>query len=93
MAEILTKDSPPVVYEEFECARCGQKSDIGFLSFHDLDGMDYIYEDSPSGWKDCPPDRKEYVYVCYNCDWELMNDHGWDYDETDELEREEQNQW
>ena len=85
----LTKDSAPVVYEEIECFRCGIKSDIGFLHIHDREGMDYLYTDSPNGFADLPEWQREYVYVCYDCDWKLMNGYPMEYDELEAEEDEE----
>ena len=75
----VTKDSPAIVYETIKCERCGRGSDIGFLSFRDIDGMDYLWED---GGPAMPEDRREYIYVCYDCDWKLMN--GWPMEYSDE---------
>ena len=81
---IVTKDSKAVIHHKFQCGRCHFWADEGFLTFRDRDHMDYIYEDSPDGYRSLTEDRREYLYVCYDCDWKLMNGYGMEYDELED---------
>ena len=55
---------------DFECQRCFNPSNILFRHYKARDGMTYIYEDTE---QPIPENEREDIWLCWDCDWEVMN--------------------
>lgn len=73
--------------DDLECQRCGCFGTILLHHWRDREGYDYIYEQSGDP---IPEERAVPFWVCWRCDYELMNGGSRDEEPYEIEERREQ---